>query len=658
MGSDRTVVPQERPPGSDPQPPGVAEVVQARGNTLDAGSLHEMQSRFGHDFSQIRIHTDEVAAASARDAGALAYTVGSHVVFGQGQYEPHTMAGRRLLAHELSHTLQQQRGGISFQRRAESGAATSDAAERESETIADSVATPTASLIVEDDAEQVANGQMRKSEFLDAVTAAACAAADAQLAAAGRSSDGCPYVAQILDRARGYTASRVERGVRLYVPATVSATTANDYIAPFARRVAEGVTRWMTTGEITGVPAELMPAEATAVPFLALKREHDGGGSYVSAAHVSAQLGKGAPLDTVARGRMERAFGFDFGSVRVHTDTRAVSLAARLGARAFTTGKDIAFASGEYKPGDILGEALIAHELAHVVQQGGGTAAQGTPSTGSALEEDADRSAIGAVVSAWSRQRRGLAEISVEAFPRLRSGLRLQRCKNNTPAPAAPDTTFNAGLNLDAQAIRIIQGVVGAPQTGTWDQQTQQQIMVFQRANGLTPDGNVRPDTMRKITETLIAASQFDDTIHLIVNSSHFPTTNLDSIRYDPTVTGADAVTGGTIGTGQPQTVSVGPSAFTASYEHMIRIIGHELQHVQQRSGATPIVDQHVREFLSFAWEALSTDTAPLPAAERVQHAQIAIRHWDRAAAADRAPHQDVRDRLDRLIAANGVGNF
>jgi hypothetical protein len=104
--------------------------------------------------------------------------------------------------------------------------------------------------------------------------------------------------------------------------------------------------------------------------------------------------------------------------------------------------------------------------------------------------------------------------------------------------------------------------------------------------------------------------------------------------------------------------VRVGPSTFTASYAHMIRIIGHELQHVQQRSGATPIVNQHLREFLAFAWEALSTDSPALPAAERVGHANLAIQHWNLVPATDRTPHQPVRDRLDKLIAAKGVGNF
>jgi hypothetical protein len=67
-----------------------------------------MEPRFGHDFSGVRVHTDSRAAESARAVGAHAYTVGEGIVFDQGQYNPHTYSGQRLLAHELAHTIQQQ----------------------------------------------------------------------------------------------------------------------------------------------------------------------------------------------------------------------------------------------------------------------------------------------------------------------------------------------------------------------------------------------------------------------------------------------------------------------------------------------------------------------------------------------------------------------
>lgn len=88
-------------------PPIVHEVLRSPGQPLDAGAQAFMSSRFGHDFSGVRVHSDERAAASARSVNALAYTVGRDVVFGAGQYTPGTIAGKRLLAHELTHVVQQ-----------------------------------------------------------------------------------------------------------------------------------------------------------------------------------------------------------------------------------------------------------------------------------------------------------------------------------------------------------------------------------------------------------------------------------------------------------------------------------------------------------------------------------------------------------------------
>jgi hypothetical protein len=66
-----------------------------------------MESRIGHDFSKVKIHTGEPAARSARALGALAYTVGDSIVFSSSSYAPQSTEGRRLLAHELAHVVQQ-----------------------------------------------------------------------------------------------------------------------------------------------------------------------------------------------------------------------------------------------------------------------------------------------------------------------------------------------------------------------------------------------------------------------------------------------------------------------------------------------------------------------------------------------------------------------
>lgn len=88
-------------------PRDVSAALRAPGRPLDHGMREFMESRFGHDFSQVQVHADGAAAASARSIDALAYTVGSDVVFAAGQYAPHQPAGRRLIAHELAHVVQQ-----------------------------------------------------------------------------------------------------------------------------------------------------------------------------------------------------------------------------------------------------------------------------------------------------------------------------------------------------------------------------------------------------------------------------------------------------------------------------------------------------------------------------------------------------------------------
>src|SRR5271157_4589128 len=100
--------PGHNPPGAIP--PIVDEVLRSPGQPLDAGTRAFMEPRFGHDFSKVRVHTDAKAAESAQAVQAHAYTVGSDMVFGAAQYAPGTAAGNSVLAHELTHVVQQGKG--------------------------------------------------------------------------------------------------------------------------------------------------------------------------------------------------------------------------------------------------------------------------------------------------------------------------------------------------------------------------------------------------------------------------------------------------------------------------------------------------------------------------------------------------------------------
>jgi Domain of unknown function (DUF4157) len=89
------------------------DVVSSPGRPLDPATRTLAETGFGRSFAEVRLHTDERAAASARAFGALAYTVGPHIAFAPGQYAPDTAAGRRLLLHEVAHVAQQSAGSVS-----------------------------------------------------------------------------------------------------------------------------------------------------------------------------------------------------------------------------------------------------------------------------------------------------------------------------------------------------------------------------------------------------------------------------------------------------------------------------------------------------------------------------------------------------------------
>jgi hypothetical protein len=111
-------------------PPIVQEVISSPGHPLGAGTRQFMESRFGHDFSQVRLHTDARAAESAKVVNALAYTVGQNVVFAAGRHTPEA-DGQRLLAHELTHVVQQGQGKPSVQRQTPGSTATSEGDKKE-----------------------------------------------------------------------------------------------------------------------------------------------------------------------------------------------------------------------------------------------------------------------------------------------------------------------------------------------------------------------------------------------------------------------------------------------------------------------------------------------------------------------------------------------
>jgi hypothetical protein len=85
----------------------VVPLAPGTGQAMDRTLRNYFEPRFGHSFDRVRLHTDERANVSARSLSARAYTLGADIVFGAGEYQPETTEGRRLIAHELTHVIQQ-----------------------------------------------------------------------------------------------------------------------------------------------------------------------------------------------------------------------------------------------------------------------------------------------------------------------------------------------------------------------------------------------------------------------------------------------------------------------------------------------------------------------------------------------------------------------
>jgi hypothetical protein len=278
-------------------------------------------------------------------------------------------------------------------------------------------------LIVPDSAADVEPGQMRRGPFLAALRSAvegALAGADPVTEA-----DAQAHFAEVFGGIDNQDCPGLERSLRENLPGA-EITDAQSYVTAAAAAVRDRV-----GGSAAPVPGGLIGRLVSAVGSLAgaLFKARDGAAGDRDVRVVRGRLGTGQALDGGVRTDLESAYGRGFGGARVHTDARAGALAEELGARAFTVGEDIAFAPGEYQPGTLGGDALIAHELAHVQQQqdgAGGGAVDG-------LEEDADRAAVGAMVSRWSGSTQGL---DAGLLPRLRAGPRLQRCAGSQARPA------------------------------------------------------------------------------------------------------------------------------------------------------------------------------------------------------------------------------
>lgn len=499
----------EGPPGATPTTGDVATAAVATkssGTPLPGDVRRQIEPHLGADLSNVRVHGDGNARAASAALGARAFTYGSDIFLGSGE----SAANTHLMAHEATHVVQQG-AAAAPQRKIEVGAE-DHPSEREADAVADRVVAgvPASNKRIVDDEVPAGEGQIHRSEFLrmlrENVDRTAAGALGPLLSVSS-----CPYIEQWFAQHASTDAASLER-LAVRFAGVKNAATASDYLAPIGARLQQGIERWRSGADVApelsaaGLGAAAQAAAATPPPR---EGEGEGEGSATATNHaamaaddaasakapngtddaaglaeiaegpiaqrkkrgvaldpespaqVAAELGPGQSLDSGTASRMGGAFGQDFGHVRVHTDDSAARMASQLGAHAFTVGEHVAFGAGNYAPGSLPGDALLAHELAHVVQQTGTVARKPATDGGAdvgvdsrespALEDDADQAA-----SAVVTQLHGGAAAAAkhEAPTTMRSGLALRRCDSGkTVAPAVKPEIDATG---DAMGKRVV----------------------------------------------------------------------------------------------------------------------------------------------------------------------------------------------------------
>lgn len=199
-----------------------------------------------------------------------------------------------------------------------------------------------------------------------------------------------------------------------------------------------------------------------------LQRRADGTADAVPASVFDTLAAPGRPLDAATRTFMQRRIGHDFSGVRVHTDAGAAASARAVGAEAYTVGSNIVFGAGRFVPGTPGGTHLLAHELTHVAQQSGSTAAPAPgqlriSDPGDAAEHEADRVADGVLgaqprTAAPTPRAPVLARQPMKVPPNPYDGPAEEKKPEADPAPPAEqsvgETTYGSRGRFTADVIR------------------------------------------------------------------------------------------------------------------------------------------------------------------------------------------------------------
>ncbi len=300
-------------------------------------------------------------------------------------------------------------------------------------------ATPAAAapsgLIVEDDVTGLRPEQLTRSAFL--AQARAAAGQGVREGAGPLASRAEAELASTAARYQGQSAAQLEATVRREIDGAAGASSAAGLIDAIRRsganearnRISDGLPDAMVPGA-RDLVANATQALSAVTGLLFKGRDGSPTAGAGDVAEARAHLGAGDSVPGSLRSEVEQATGADLSGVRVHRDGPATAQAHQLGARAFTVGSDIVLGPGEEGPGTLVGDALLAHELAHAAQQSGGPGPAEKSDGGSTdqAETAADDVAVAAVVAERTGLRGKLAAFGSEAAHRMKLGLRLQRC--------------------------------------------------------------------------------------------------------------------------------------------------------------------------------------------------------------------------------------
>ena len=299
---------------------------QGKGTHLPNTVQTSMESGFNRDLSGVKIHHDAQSDRLNRALDAKAFTVGQDVYFRQGNYNPHSQPGKKLLAHELSHVVQQ------------SGDNSPRVLQR-----------------------KPVNWQDKKKELV------------VKEKVSGNKKKAKLYIkAKLIDQ--GDVLKNVKKKLKKIITKSQGKYRSIRAQIPKIKKefnlASISTQKKDKSGDEYKIIAKIKPPKKA-------QRKAIGGGGNINTVNtaiadtIQRAQGKGTALSQPAKEPMERAFGYDFSPVRIHHNSESDRLSRSLNARAFTVGGDIFFRQGAYKPESSGGKQLLAHELTHVVQQSG-----------------------------------------------------------------------------------------------------------------------------------------------------------------------------------------------------------------------------------------------------------------------------------------------